>query len=402
MRIYYKKKNILLAIGIFIFFSYLFQIYWIDNIKVMNSVIYITSGSLQRNLIKLFGILLVYATVFRAFSFQSFKYNFTLKIPLLYYLLTVVLIVPLFFSSNYIHAGAHLMALNLVIFTPILFINFSDEIGNELFLKIIKIVVWVVCIQLLLDLLIKLLDYNYVGTILGGMGNANTFGMHLIIAALGLRFIYNKFWLSNIVLLFTFGTASLSCSLIGLILIFDSFLSNIFGKKFFKTFFIILALLATSPLWLESIINILLNELSGPLEHVFAKFIGFFSDLENLGSVRGRLKWIYEGMELMYNNPLSIIFGHPNFLPFFTGDGFYMTLLVTLGLPALIFFILSHIYVIKLGMKEKTSLSKFSTYTLIIYMYFFTTNRILDYWPSGFVYMLVFAYLTRKIINYKK
>jgi len=396
MKIYYNKRNILLFIGISIFFSYLFQIYWDDNIKVVNSVIYITGGSLQRNLIKLFGILLVYAALFRLFSFQSFKYNFILKVPLLYYLITVILISPLFFSTNYIHAGAHQMALNLVIFSPLLFINFSNENGDELFLTLIKIVVWVVCIQLFLDLLIKFLDYNFVGTILGGMGNANTFGIHLIIASLGLRFIYNKLLLSNFVLLFTFGTASLSCSLISLILIADSLLFSFFKKIPIKTFFIILALLVTSPIWMESIINILLNEFSGPVRHVTGKLSGFFSNIENLGSVRGRLKWISDGMQLMYEYPLSIIFGHPNFIPLFTGDGFYLTILVTLGLPALFFFILSHLYVIKLGMKEKDSLSKFSTYTLMIYMFFFATNRILDYWPSGFVYMLVFTYLTRK------
>ena len=135
MKIYYSKKNILLAIGISIFFSYLFQIYWSDISELANGVLYIKGGYLQRNLIKLFGIFLIYIALYREFSFRSFKYNFALKIPLLYYLITLILVAPLFFTADYPNAGAHKMALNLVLFFPILFINFSGENGDELFLR---------------------------------------------------------------------------------------------------------------------------------------------------------------------------------------------------------------------------------------------------------------------------
>ena len=396
MKIYYSKKNILLALSIFIFFSYLFQIYLSDISEVVNGVLYIKGGTFQRNLIKFCGIFLFYVVLYREFSFRSFKYNFALKIPLLYYLITLIFIAPLIFQANYMNAGAHRMALNLVLFFPVLFINFSGENGNELFFRLIKIVIWVVCIQLFIDLLIKLLSHNYLNIILGGMGNANTFGLHLIIASLGLRFIYNKLLLSNLVLLFTLGTGSLICSLIAIILIIVNLFSISFKRISIKTLLIILILLAISLMWKENISNVILNELGGSLNHAEKKIRNLLLlEFDKLGSIRGRLNWIHNNIQLMLDNPLSIFFGHPNFIPLKTGDGFFITLLVTLGLPALLLFILSHLYLIRLGIKEKTSLSKFSSYTLMVYMFFFFTNRILDYWPAGFIYMLVFTYLIR-------
>ena len=97
-----------------------------------------------------------------------------------------------------------------------------------MFTKFIKIIVWIVCLQLLTDLIIKFFDLNLVSTILGGMGNANTFGLHLIIAALGVRFIYRNYFFSSIILILTFGTGSLICSLIALILLLQVLLINFF------------------------------------------------------------------------------------------------------------------------------------------------------------------------------
>ena len=134
----------------------------------------------------------------------------------------------------------------------------------------------------------------------------------------------------------------------------------------------------------------------GPIQHAYLKVKGLITaDLFNVGSVRGRIKWMIVGLELMKDNPLSIVFGHPGFLPFYTGDGFFFALLVTLGLPVVLLFFVSNIYLVFKGIFTNDPLLKFASYTLIVYLAFFCTNRILDYWPSGFMYLLVFSYLCR-------
>ena len=231
MKIYYSKRNILLVAGIFLSFSYLFQIYFRDIVYVHNAVVKVTGGSFERNLIKLLGFFLICLALRKTFSLEAFKYNIFIKLPLLYYMITIIVITPIIFQNDYLFTNPHKMTLNLIILFPLLFIDFKGENGDELFSKIIKIIIWIVCLQLIIDLLIKFFNYHYVGTILGGMGNANTFGIHLIIASLGLRFIYKKILLSTFVLLFTFATASLISSIIAIILILNNLLFVFFKKK---------------------------------------------------------------------------------------------------------------------------------------------------------------------------
>ena len=230
MKISYSKQDILLTISIFIFTSYLFLIYFIETDIIQGNLILIQDGFYQRFLTKISGVFLLYFTLIRFFSTRVFLYNFAIKIPLLYYMVTVIFATPFFLlESNLVNrtsfdsgANLNLMANNLIIFAPLLFLNFSEEKGDQLFTQLIKIIVWSVSIQLLLDLFLKFLNFQITNTILGGMGNANTFGLHLIIAALGLRFIYRKYLLSSIVLIFTFGTASLICILISILLLIQN------------------------------------------------------------------------------------------------------------------------------------------------------------------------------------
>ncbi len=395
MKLSFNPRNFLLILGIFISFSNLFQIYW-SPVSVSDNVLFIEGGFVQRLIIKCVGISLVYFALIRSFSVSYFAHNFAIKVPLLYYIITIILLIPILVSPDYPHS-AHLMTINLVFFVPLFFLNLNGEEGDEVFEKIIKIIIWVICFQLLADLIIRWLDLHLVRTFLGGMGNANTFGLHLIIAALGIRFIYNKHLLSVFILILTFGTGSLICSLLALFFILEILIVNLFRIRFVFLILFTLLLLTAIFFW-EEIYLIFLSEF-GSIQHVYLKIIGLFSqDIFEVGSIKGRINWIINGLELIRDNPFSIIFGHPGFMPIYTGDGFFLALLVTLGLPALMLFLISNIYLFFRSLTETSNLYRFACYTLIVYLTFFMTNRILDYWPSGFVYLLVFSYLCRKKI----
>ena len=75
MKLYYNYQSILLIIGISIFSSYLFQIYW-GPVSVNDGVVYVEGGSLQRFLFKFLGISLVYIALIKSFSFNYFVYIF--------------------------------------------------------------------------------------------------------------------------------------------------------------------------------------------------------------------------------------------------------------------------------------------------------------------------------------
>ena len=163
--------------------------------------------------------------------------------------------------------------------------------------------------------------------------------------------------------------------------------------------FIFLIALITLSLWGNIIFSRYFFDDFGAVQHASWKIVGFLSgDIFEIASVKVRIEWMMNALQLMSESPFSFIFGHPDFIPFWTGDGFYFTLLVTLGLPILLLFFTSHIYLLYRNRVNKTSLSQFASYTLVVYMIIFSTNRILDYWPSGFFYLLVFSYLCRKKI----
>lgn len=410
---FYKRKDILLTVSILIFYSYLFQIYWTE-IRVFEDVVYIEGGGIQRFFIKFFGISLLYFALLKFFSFQSFVYNFAIKIPLLYYLFTLIFVLPVFFTNDYSYRNPYILSLNLIFFSPILFVNFYGERGDELFLKLIKIILWVVCFQLFVDILIKLLNLNIVTTIIGGMGNANTFGLHLIIASLGIKFIYHSNFLSNIILILTWGTGSMMCAIVSTFFLTQSFIVYLFKKPLIVLFIFFVSFLIICISWFTLGSNFFFQSIpdTGPIQHSIKKIYEHYDILLNfltgkisfseVSNYIYRVEMIIYSWELLIKNPLSIIFGHPNFLPFWTTDSFVLALLVTLGLPSLVLFIISIIFLILRGFKHKTDMSRFASYTLFVYSLFFFSNRILDYWPSGFIFILVFTYLCRKIEHDKK
>jgi len=229
-------------------------------VTVFNGVLYVQGDGLQRFFLKIFALSLVYVSLYKSFSVRALRYNLILKVPLIYYLATVVAVFPFTYSNAYIQS------INLVLFAPLLCLDFRGENGEAIFTKLVKIIVWVVCLQLVLDLVIKWFDLNLVATILGGMGNANTFGLYLIVAGLGLRFIYGQYLLSNIVLLLVWGTGSLVSVGIASVFVFQSVIINLW-KNTLGAVFLVVGFVVGLLFWGE---NIFSGEY-GPIWHAYLK-----------------------------------------------------------------------------------------------------------------------------------
>ena len=413
MKISLSKQSFFLVLGILIFSSYLFQIYWLP-VEVNDNVVFIRDGFAQRLLFKIIGIFLLYFALIRSFSLKSFKYNYIIKIPLAYYIVKTIFLIPLFFWESYLFKEEYIMSANIIFLLLIPFVNFYGKDGDELFSKLVKIMTLIVCLQLIVELIIHFYNLNHVNTLIGGMGNANTFGLHLIIASLGLRFIYRRYFFSNIILIMSLFTGSLITGLISTFLILQSFINFVKFVILKKTAPLIFLLIIIFVILSLLIIFFIFNEnfeltfsLSPQLSHIFKKAIEHYYVVYNLiigeinwedaGGLILRVSFFTDAWILLSENPMSIIFGHPDFLIFWKSDIFFLNFIVNHGLPMFLLFIISNVILVFRGMKNKTPLSKFALYTLIVYMLFFCVNRILDYWPSPFMYLLVFNYLSRKI-----
>jgi hypothetical protein len=395
------SKNIseyCLILGISLGLSILFQIYLI-GVTAENGVLSPVGGSATRLFMKLVALFLIYASLYRAFSIKSFSYNLILKIPLMCYLLTVIAVIP------FIIGNAYSQAINLLFFVPFLFIDFRGNRGRQLFSFLVKVIVCVVVIQLALEAVIKIMGLQLVVTLVGGMGNANTFGLFLIFSALALRILYGRTNSSRLMFVLVAGTGSLVCTLVAALLLFQSFVLGVRLKTLLL--FVLLLALGSSVVFLgrdwffpEEFNPELSHQV--PLWHSFKKFQGLIQYVlaggEAVGSasVSVRVEYTLQGLALLSENPMAIIFGHPNFLPFYSGDGFYIALLVTVGLPITFLFLICNLIAVYRGFKENDSLSIFSSYVILTFLIFFLTNRILDYWPTGLIYVLTFSFLIRK------
>lgn len=384
-----KKSSIdhySLILGISLGLSILFQIYWLG----MDGPHIRDGGSVFRFLMKILAISFIYFGLYRSLSVSVFAYNLALKIPLLYYFATVLAVFP------YIYNNGYNQAMNLAFFIPFLFINLTDRRGLDTYRFIINVIVCVVTVQVFIDIALKVAGLQQTRTLLGGMGNANTFGLYLIVAGLACRFIYSQENASRLFLLLVPATGSLVCSVIAFMFLLQSIFLKFKLKTILGTFFS----LASIGLLIFIFWDLIYQE-GNSVWHAHMKFLALMEYVVNgqsggSASIAIRDEYTKHALFLLSENPFALIFGHPNFLPFYSGDGFYIALLVTIGFPITFIFVVCNIIAIYKGLRERQPLSIFSAYVVLTFLILFVSNRILDYWPSSLIYMLAFSFLTGK------
>src|SRR5205085_1198024 len=113
----------------------------------------------------------------------------------------------------------------------------------------------------------------------------------------------------------------------------------------------------------------------GKIEGAFA-FADSSSDTE-IGSIEGRLQYTAEGINLMKENPVSLLVGHPGYMAMFNGDGLWISFIVTHGMLFTLLFLLVNLYALIRCVRRPEVEFVFSFFVLAIFQAFFITNRIL-------------------------
>jgi hypothetical protein len=218
------------------------------------------------------------------------------------------------------------------------------------------------------------------------MGNPNVFGLFLLLAAVYFYVIERKFYIPIILAVSTFATGSLVSMLIGCCALLCFLLK---AKKYFPPVF-----LAAMTILIFRDINI------SPVAHILGKidalsaFI-FFGDSGDSLSISARINYYLDGFNLLIQFPTAIFFGHPDGILFYSGDGLYIYYLVSFGLILFSWFVISNLILFKNAINSINQLNKFLGIVLGIYLTYFFTNRILDYWPAAFPYLLAVVFLSK-------
>jgi len=369
--------------------SILYQIYFYD---FSNGVL--IGGERQRLVLKIASVLILMFGARAYLSASALRFNLLLKLPLLFVCATLIVTAP-FLEAYYAQA------LNLLFFLPLLLIDWNKPGAELLYRALWKAIVIVVAVQLLLDPLLKF--YFQVtwsnAAVVGGMGNPNVFGIFLVCAGLAKAILFHGRWRLLAPLLFasTVLTGSLASALIGVGCLLVQGFSNLLraptrslifiGAAFVAVVLAANALLAINATSITHAINKLMS--------VIDFFSGGSAEAQSQ-SVSLRVDYTLAGLRMMGEAPLAVLFGHPGGKPMYSGDGMWIAMFVTYGLPLTLAFIVANVVAVLRGLRDGTRPMVFSACVLMVVLAFFVTNRILDYWPAALAYLLAFGYLTNR------
>ena len=342
----------------------------------------ITTGSEVRFMLKVLAISCLIFGIKDSLRPEISIQSLIFLLPIIFILGSILLFIPLLNSED-------IQSVNFLFFSFLIFLRMSSK-SDEVMLKIFQIISWVTFLQLIIAVVFysELPKLWENGAIVGGMGNPNVFGLFLLLAAMYFYVVERKFYIPIILVIGSFGTGSLVTMLLGCCALIYFFIQL---KKIKLLLFLGLMTLLTL-----SASNFF------PVTHILGKLdavLTFLSNGDSSGSlsVSSRLNYYLDGLNLLFEFPSAILFGHPNGILFYSGDGLYIYYLVSFGLPVFFYFIVSNLVLFKKAIDSKNKINSFLGITLGIYLIYFSTNRILDYWPAAFPYLLALVYLSKNL-----
>ena len=363
----------------------MYQVYFID---FQDGVL---EGGGTRLAMKIASVGIIYFILRNYFSFRAFVLNLGIKLPLLIVSCSILLLIPIL-------SALYLQAVNIAFFLPLLLIDWNRVDAALLYRYIWLVVAGCTGLQLVLDPIIR--PYMAGGwenqAFIGGMGNPNVFGVFMTCAGLACWFFLKPPCRYLCIPLYaaTALTGSLAAALAGWSCLGVLMLS-LFARAPFKALCITLYVLVPLGLAVLQVDAIADSRAAG---HAWLKLQAVGSLLTDgiasgSSSISIRTTYATEGFALLAAYPYALLTGHPNMIPMFNGDGLWVSFIVTYGLPVTLAFLLSNLYVLSRGIRSSSIPMRFSAAIISVILFFFVTNRILDYWPVSFMYLLAFTFL---------
>tara|TARA_B110001450_G_scaffold203971_1_gene193564 strand:- start:6465 stop:7589 length:1125 start_codon:yes stop_codon:yes gene_type:complete len=345
----------------------------------------------QRSVLKLLGLTILYLSILKRFSVEALLRNFILKLPLIFFAIVTIFVSPFLGPFEF-------QALNLCLFMPLLAIDFNKNKGDDLFNHFFKTFSLILIIQIILDPFLKAVTgVGYVNlALIGGLGNPNSFGYLLLCSA-----IYCLLCLRNQTIFYflcfaSFFTGSLIVLVSATAIVLLNFLRNIRKLRFLE-FSLFSAVIAALIIAINFFYPDDIEQLFRALNHSVAKFEGLVSMINGnqvqVASISVREEYTLEGLRLITDNPWSLLIGHPEKTALYTGDGWWLGLLVTHGLLWTMLFLVCNVYAFLRGFKLQSPEGRCSSFIIFLTCCIFLSNRILDYWPAAIAYVFVFAFV---------
>ncbi|WP_017233564.1 hypothetical protein [Pandoraea sp. B-6] len=317
-----------------------------------------------------------------------------------------ILYVPLFAMCGLSYIGAIAMGLenptalflNTLIFLPVLFSARMTETGLNDTFRLVKNIILVQCV-LGFALRAVGIDLWTGGAVSGGVGNPSSFGLLCCVSYLYVDTFSTKarFELPQKAILALGAVATnsvFSLLTIGAIVLLVEARNR-------RLFFILLAFIPAIVVasWL-----IMRAEASGAPSFLVHKilavlnFVGLVDYEVTAGITGGRIA-DHINLVLGYiDNPRTMLWGHIDSTAYLPADSQYVSYLASFGIPLSVLFVFVNLRIyLRAGSARvlQTPQLQFLRNALVIFMINFFVNRILDYFPMMFIFLMIVIGLAR-------
>lgn len=272
-------------------------------------------------------------------------------------------------SISYVD-GELMQIYNYLFFTPILFTKLSNNLLRDTY----YLLVIVTCVMLIYEFFNPLAAFIN-GGFVGGVGNPSSFGFLLIISSVIIR---KRFLTSTLLRVGTIltgaGMAVLVAGLMQLRYMFNSYGYFIISSSF----------LCVVILFFDIEISIFGFAADHAIQKISALTSGNYADIYSL---KNRIEYHIYGWELFTTNIVHVLIGSIGEPVIFTGDGYYIALLASYGIVGFILFVFM-IFGTRFYSVSRNFNVGSSRYIIIIFLFSFITNRLIDYWPMALIFLL--------------
>lgn len=376
-------------VKIIFFVGLAFSVYYSLYFQSFNQGV-VEGGSSAINIIKLFSIFFLISAFFsRDISFTFFDINYLF---LIFGFTSSYFIAGLFFGFN------DSLFLNFLIFSFCYPFLVSDGAELKIYYTY-EIICIVIFIQAIGDIIISLFGKMLWdgGLYIGGLGNPTSFSFISLFCLAYITLGKNNF--SNciraffsIIYIFSVLMAKALFPILMMPLILLIAIIRIQSKKW-KAFF------AFAPALAATIFLLLADFEGGLLENKFNSLLYYFglSDVhtESL-SVSTRLENVTKAVEFVSDIDIRWILGHYQDLTYYPVDSQYISIILSFGLFLFIYFIIFNFTALmKFSNNKYNNNGIFIFYGLILCNFMFINNRILDYFPLGFIYISLISLISR-------
>lgn len=366
-----------------------FSVYYLLYFYSFSQGMSIDSGT-EINTIKVLSILCLVGAFFTCrIRLSSFD---------LLYLLFVVLSAVSYVISGIVYGFNDTLFLNYLVFSLCYPFLVSKEAEQKIFFSY-KVICFIVMVQVFIDMFLNLVQVTLWdgGLYVGGLGNPTSFGFVctfcLAYVNLGSAGFSEraKILLTIIYMFAVLNTGALSPIFLSVVILIVTFLK----KGNFLRKFILVSLALGSLLFFLFIAKIeggfLVNKVNALLY-----YIGL-SDFEAGSiSVSVRAENMSLAIRFLQDAGTQLFFGHYQGLTYYPIDSQYITLLLSFGLVVFLYFIFFNlIAVCKIGLNKKYEKRGFIFLGLLLFFLIFINNRVLDYFPLGYIFVSLIALTSR-------